>query len=261
MSIILVFYGIAILAIAGAAYGVYRVFAVRSRILAAGLAALTLSTLVLLWPIPGHGTFTFLGEMLYWELDRALDRRARETKQQKKREFVEQVETRFYGPLNFSVTERLSDNWYRVRVDGTLPAWYDTDSRMLWSEWLPFEADASLPSLEVAKARCQSHQPHGHWALISEMENYLLWKSEGRKLLPRAPASTVSYLVDENLGMEMATYALRKSAANTNQQSTAYRDYVVRCVARGPDAPPGGYVRKDVPLEEWNRYQLSKSLN
>ncbi|MEN8131235.1 MAG: hypothetical protein ABFS45_13790 [Pseudomonadota bacterium] len=261
MSIILAFYAIAILAIIGAAYGVFRVFAVRSRVLGAGLAALTLSTLVLLWPIPGHGTFTFLGEMLYRELDRALDRRAREAKQRAKQAFVEQVEARFYGPLNFSVTKRLSDHWYQVLVDGALPAWYETDSRMLWSEWLAFEADASLPSLKAAKARCQGHPPQGHWALISEMENYLLWKAGGHKLLPRAPASTISYLVDENMSMEMPTYSLSRPAANSNRQPTEYRDYVVRCVARGPNAPPGGYVRRDVSLEEWNRYQLSKASN
>jgi hypothetical protein len=32
----------------------------------------------------------------------------------------------------------------------------------------------------------------------------------------------------------------------------------VRCVSRGPGAPESGYLRKDIPLDEWNRYQLSK---
>ncbi|MEN8131232.1 MAG: hypothetical protein ABFS45_13775 [Pseudomonadota bacterium] len=51
----------------------------------------------------------------------------------------------------------------------------------------------------------------------------------------------ISYLVDENMVMAMPTYALRESAANSNRQPSEDRDYVVRCVARGPwpECPAG----------------------
>lgn len=261
MSVILIFYLIALLIVLGTGIGVYWVFARRSRWLGAGLGLLLVAVLVLLWPIPIHGGFTFLGEVLYRELHQALEARQEVARQQEKQEFAQRVETRFSGTLNFGVTEALSGTWSRVLVDGTQPAWFEADSRMLWSDWLPFEADAALPSLPAAKARCQDYLPHGHWALVSEAENYLLWKSGGDKLLPRAPASSMSYLVDDDLGMEMPTYKLRGSANNAGQQPGEYRQFVLRCVARGPGAPAGGYVRHDIPLDEWNRYQLSKALN
>jgi len=261
MYVILAFYAIAILIIVAAAVGVYRLLAPRNRILAAGLALLILSGLVLLWPIPIHGGFLFLGEALHQELEEALEKWDRKTERQRKQKVMEQVENRFTGTLHFTVTEPLSDNWQRVVVDGALPAWYETDSHMLWSEWLHMEAGTSLPSLAEAKDRCRRHPPTGYWALISETENYLLWKSGGRKLLPPSPASSISQLFDIQLGMEMATYALEGSATNDSGQQNAPRSFVVRCVARGPQAPATGYLRGDIPLEEWNRYQLLKGLN
>jgi hypothetical protein len=148
-----------------------------------------------------------------------------------------------------------------VLVQGGQPAWYESDSLLLWSDWLLFEPDAALPSLASAKEHCRSYPPEGHWALASEMENYLLWKSGGDQLLPDAPASSVSYLVDEQTGLELPTYNLRGYADNAGQWSSEHRVFVARCVARGPGAPPAGYARWDIPLEEWNRYQLSKLGN
>lgn len=69
----------------------------------------------------------------------------------------------------------------------------------------------------------------------------------------------ISYLVDENMVMAMPTYALRESAANSNRQPSEDRDYVVYCVARGPNAPPGGYLHRDVSLEGWYQYQSPKA--
>ena len=35
---------------------------------------------------------------------------------------------------------------------------------------------------------------------------------------------------------------------------------VPRRVARGPAAPERGYIRSDIPLLEWNRYQMAKAV-
>jgi hypothetical protein len=257
VSVILAFYVIALLVVMGAGIGVYWIFARHSRWLGAALGLLLVVVLALLWPIPIHGGFTFLGEVLYRDLHRQHQARQEVAKQQKKQAFVERIETRLSSTLSFSDAEPLAGTWSRVQVDGTQPAWYESDSRLLWSDWLPFKADAALPSLQAAKARCQDQPPLGRWALASEAENYLVWKSGGDKLLPTAPASSVSYWVDEDLGLEMPSYKLRHTSNNISQQGGT-RPFVVRCVARGPGAPESGYLRKDIPLDEWNRYQLSK---
>jgi hypothetical protein len=261
ISPILLFYLVALLVVLGAGVGAFWIFARYNRLLGAGLGLLLMVVLVLLWPIPIHGGFTFLGEVLYRELDRALERHQEVVRQQEKRELRQRLETRFGGPLDFSITEPLPGTWSRVLVQGGQPAWYESDSLLLWSDWLLFEPDAALPSLASAKEHCRSYPPEGHWALASEMENYLLWKSGGDQLLPDAPASSVSYLVDEQTGLELPTYNLRGYADNAGQWSSEHRVFVARCVARGPGAPPAGYARWDIPLEEWNRYQLSKLGN
>ncbi len=65
MSVVLAFYAVALLVVLGIALGVYLLVARRNRWLAAGLAGLTLTGLMLLWPIPIHGGFMLLGETLY----------------------------------------------------------------------------------------------------------------------------------------------------------------------------------------------------
>jgi hypothetical protein len=206
VSPVLLFYLVALLVVLGAGVGAFRIFARYSRLLGAGLGLLLMVMLVLLWPIPIHGGFTFLGEVLYRELDLALEAHQEVVRQQEKQELRQRLETRFGGPLDFSITEPLSGTWTQVLVEGSQPAWYESGSHLLWSDWLPFEPDAALPSLKLAKARCRSYPPEGHWALASEMENYLLWKSGGDHLLPGALTSSVSYMVDEQTGLELPTY-------------------------------------------------------
>ena len=264
MSILLAFYAVAVLVIIGLAVGAYRLLAKRSRILAAGVSALLLSGMVLLWPVPIHGGFTFLGEILYRELGRALEQRAGDAGQRQTEAFTRQIEARFAGPLEFSVTERLSEHWSRVLIGDNGSVWHHGSSDMLWSEWLPLDTQSPLPSLDSARARCRQYPPSGYWALISEAENYLLWKSRAYELLPPAPVSTISELIELRPPMRTPTYDLRTASPDANQRGGRRigepRSFVVRCVARGPHAPAGGITRKDIPLAEWNRFQLLKGL-
>jgi len=128
---------------------------------------------------------------------------------------------------------------------------------MLWSEWLVLPDEGSLPSLSAAKDRCRSEEPHDHWALAGETESFHLWKFGGEAVVPAPTWSTVSYLVNEQLSVEMPTYRLRGDAGG-NVPGGLKRVFAVRCVARTAEAPPGGYAQGPIRPEDWNLYQLSK---
>lgn len=259
MFIILGFYVVAILIILAVAVAVYRVFARRSRLLALGMSILVLSILILLWPIPIHGGFTILGEALYDEISREIDRYQDQKRQQKKEDFTRTIDDRFAGPIGYEIIQQLSDHWYRVQIKPSLTgAYFDTESKMLWSDWISFETAGELPSLKLAKGYCQQLEPMGYWALISEGENYLLWKAQGQHGMPEAQTSSMSQLVDKDFGIEMPSYVLRKNNPDNRRMPAGRRIFSLRCVARTQDAPAAGYVRKDIQLNEWNRYQLSK---
>ena len=83
-----------------------------------------------------------------------------------------------------------------------------------------------------------------------------MWKAGGFEVLPAAGSGSVSYVVDVDFRMELATYDLGTSS---NADAEASRRFAVRCVARGPGGPAAGYFKKDVSIDDWNRYQLSKS--
>lgn len=256
MSIMFVFYGIALGIVLAAGLGVYWAYAGRGRLKAMSIGLLAMATLSLFWPLPMHGGFTFTIVEIYDELRHALTRHAQVGKQDDKRVFLERYAERFRGPLSYEVIAPLTDGWFRVMIPGHMPAWYDAGSKLLWSDWLPLDGAGALPKLEAARARCERHPPAGYWALPSEAENYRLWKSGGRRLLPRAPAGSVSFFVDVQSQLEMPSYTLRPGGGN---QGGTVRTFAVRCIARSTEAPPGGYVRQDdIPLSEWNRYQLSK---
>jgi len=255
VSTLLLFYALVLVVIIAVVVFVYRLFARRSRVIATLLAVLLMSGLVLVWPIPIHGGFIFLGELLYRELSRPVAGHIDETRARRSI-----APGRFAGELSFSVTERLSDRWQRVLVDGGLPVWHETHSHLLWSDWLGIDADVQLPSLSLAAQRCAQYPPAGYWSLVSEAENYLLWKSDARQWLPPAPVSSVAQLIDTRSGLVMAAYHMRNSNSNSGQTRSSLRPFVLRCVARGIGAPVNGYQRENIPLDEWNRFQLLKVL-
>jgi len=239
------------------AIGVYKLVARYNRLLAGVISLLVLCTLALLWPIPIHGGFTILGETLYHELRHEFAKRESEVEQEKHEAFNRAIDNRFAGPIEYELVRQLSGDWHEVRVSNT-NAYYDDQSKMLWSEWIYFETAGDLPSLELAKGYCQQLDPAGYWALISEGENYLLWKSQGQHPLSSAKTSTVAQNIDVQFGFEMPVYALRNIGQGNKPGPIGKRLFSLRCVALTKDAPVGGYVRSDISLDEWNSYQLSK---
>jgi len=269
ISVLLLIYGIVLLVIVGLTVSTYRVLRRRSRIVAIGLSLLLLACLVLLWPVPIHGGITFLGEIFYRELSSAQRQHERDAQQQQTNEFTQRVAARVTGPLPFSVIQPLSGSWSKVQTSGEVShqasgegsAWHDSASGLLWSDWLPLQTSTALPTLETARARCRQHPPAGYWALSTEAESYYLWKADGEQHLPAAPASSIAQLLDPKTRLEMPTYHLKTASDNNRQTSTRQPPFVVRCTARGPTAPTGGYLREDIPLDEWNRFQMRGMLS
>jgi len=260
MAVVFIVYGIVLLLLLTAAIGLYRLLASRSRLVAAAVSLLLLSVLVLLWPIPIHGGFTVLGEQLLHELRHAAVRRGADAAQARNEDYSRRLQDRVAGALQFSAGEQLSGGWSRVRFDGDGVAWHDAQSGLLWSDWLRLDTVAATPSLELARSRCRQYRPRGYWALASEAENYLAWKHGGRSVLPAAPASTVSQLLEPRARLELPVYGIQSAAGNGRQATTRRAGFVVRCVARGPGAPAAGYSSEDIPLAQWNRFQLSKTM-
>lgn len=113
-----------------------------------------------------------------------------------------------------------------------------------------------MPTLEAAKRRCRDQAPAAYWSLPTEAEHAVMWKAGGHAVLPATDAGTVSYTVDADLRSEIATYRV---GASRRSRPGAPRRFAVRCVARGPGGPARGFIKQDVSLVDWNRYQLSKS--
>ena len=43
-----------------------------------------------------------------------------------------------------------------------------------------------------------------------------------------------------------------------NSRPRGERRFHMQCVARGPGAPWRGYIKRHIPLEQWNRHQPAK---
>jgi hypothetical protein len=261
MGILPLIYGAVVITVLGSGIGVYLVFSRRSKVIgfAAGLTASL--ALVLLWPIPIHGGFTFLGDELYTEITNWLQ----ETRLRREAFIGDREEAprkpHYGGPLDIAVVQELSPEWFFILVNGKVPAWHHATTGLLWSEWLALAPTEGHPELGEAKARCQHHAPPGRWELASELDNYLLWRTDGDRFLPAAPASSMSYLSEETLAMELPTYDLRRPAGSQGQAPfpSRSRRFFVRCITGAPGVPLARLSRQQIPLDDWNRYQLSKN--
>ncbi len=220
-----------------------------------GLVA-SLAALVLAWPIPIHGGFMFLGEAMYHEWSRERHRQIDQVAAQKKADRVAALSERFAGVLPLSQQTPLNDGWDQVLTESGTAGWLDRRSGLIWSDWLVVGESDTLPALEPALARCANVAPPGYWALASEAEQVTAWLHDGATVLSPAPGASLSYSHDVERGTRWPAYQLRGS---DNRGGGASRQFHARCVARTRDAPPGGYTRRDIPLDEWNRYQLAKS--
>ena len=253
----ILFYGIAIALILGGGVAVFLALRRYGHALAAVAGVVAAAGLVLVWPLPIHGGFMLLGEALYDEWSRERERMDRAREDRTRERYVQRLADRFRGELPIQDRVALRGGWQRVSFAAGRTAWLDTRNGQVWSAWLALGESPSLPALEDAKRRCREHEPRGYWALPTEAEHALMWNAGGADVLPASDAGSVSYVVDETMRMELPTYRLGRS---DNARPQASRRFAVQCVARGPGGPARGYVKRDVPLADWNRYQLSKSM-
>jgi hypothetical protein len=242
------YYGLFCVLAVVAVFAGYRALRHRGRLPAAVLSLSVLALLTLLYPIPVHGGFTFLAEILIEEW--AAHRRSEGDRAVQRAEaaFVARLEARFAGPLAFRILDRAPGGWARVATDEGTEGWYERKSRLIWTDMLPWPDAPASPPLEGAVAFCNAVPPQGYWTLPTEGELYFFWKAEGAAISPGRGYSSMAFMVDTGLQMELPT-VFRGTRAG----------YTLRCVARSPKAPEAGYTRDDVELGAWNAFQIRKA--
>ncbi|OGQ94189.1 MAG: hypothetical protein A2521_05870 [Deltaproteobacteria bacterium RIFOXYD12_FULL_57_12] len=245
---LLIFYGIYVFIVVAVAVGVFRWLkkkGIGKALLASGLCVTLLS---LFFPIPIHGGFTFLVEIMLVELRSGLDRVEQNEKNERKEAFQEKLAARFRGPLALPAREQVTAQLSSFMTANGTRGWYDAQSGLAWTDMLALERTGAPPDLEQAKAFCREFEPKGYWALPTEAELSLFWKAGGYRFSPLADFGTAGLL--ENVDLQIEMLSLRTSRNGT---------YALRCVALGPGAPAAGYSSQDIPLKEWNTYQLQKT--
>ena len=262
-SVYYLFYAIAILIILGVGVLVYRWAGRRNRSLGVLAGLLSSATMVLIWPIPIHGGFTFLGSVLFDELHNEWQRLEKKQAERKDQRFMLGLEARFAGVIDVSRIDELTGSWSEVTLVTGEVAWLERHSGLVWSAPLSLATNMPLAAIEDGKNLCRELAPIGSWALPTEAERYQFWRAAGREHLPHKVAPAMGYIVNEDMGMELPSVSLpaKKSgniSALEKSEIQGVTQLMLRCVARTPDAPARGYIRSDIPLSEWNRYQLAK---
>lgn len=180
-----------------------------------------------LTPVPTRHGLLFLLPELVSEGSRELSR-ARAARQDRQREA--RLESRFAGYL----------------PEEHLPGrWRDPATGLVWTGQVASVPDISRGSLRQGQALCADLVPRGYWAVPRNAEFYLLARAgrlDGRWLAE-------VFLAPEGIsvpGLQQRGQARQHSAAGVP----------LRCVAVTPPAPRSGYSSSDIPLDDWNRYQL-----
>lgn len=260
MWMMYVIWALIALPLVGLTMWVYRLAARKNRVFAAALAAGVLTMSILIWPIPIHGGFTFVAEMIHHEWRTHARQREHTRVEHEQQKFISERSSRFADVLEYAVQRPLAHGWSEVMTASGEQAWFNATHKLVWSAVLPLalsvDRPGTLPPLAMAKARCQQLSPTGQWALASDAEQVLWWQSKGDEVLGKSPFSMVSYIEDDDARIELPVYALKKHSSTDQAGNRAA--FAVRCVARTPETPAGGYNKRDVSLELWNAYQLSK---
>jgi len=256
-GIFLLFYTVALLIILGGGVVVYLRLRRRHHLLGVLAGLFSSALLVVIWPIPIHGGFTFLGAIMLDELSDQWQRAEEKLVARKDERFLQGLETRFAGVIHYEGATVLAGDWSTVTLSGSDAAWLDNHSGLVWSEPQVLTTDNPLGALKAGKALCRDYAPAGYWALPTEAERYHFWRAEGQRYLPHKVSPAMGTIVDESMGMMLPSVSLPTSGSANNREQ-GVTQLTLRCVARGPTAPVRGYIRSDIPLSEWNRYQVAK---
>ncbi len=185
-------------------------------------------------PVPIHGGFILLGPEV-----------ARETWSEWRRTRAAAAEIRRETRLD-------------SRFAGWLPAeaagdgWRDPATGLVWSAPLGPVAAVTPAALQEAQRQCAALAPAGYWALPRVAEFFWLARSDhaaGRWLAE-------AFLWPEGLSLPSLVPLSPASGVVSAGQPSAPTVAAVRCVAVTPPAPVRGYRSDDIPLAEWNAFQL-----
>lgn len=236
----LILCAVALALVSGAAAAVYHALKKYGAASAWGgaIAAFIAGTLV--FPLPIHGGFMVLGAVLLHDFKSESKQLGSKREAARDETFLRGYEERFGAALDPAAAVSRG-------------AVFDSRSGLLWAG--PFDPGAE--KLEAAKRRCAGLEPAGAWALPCEGEYYSYWKTFGREARKESPGRYLSYIVEESMRLELPTTAITR-APGPGGQSPASAPARIHCVARTAAAPARGYLNGDIPLSEWNRYQLEK---
>lgn len=216
------------------------------QILALTIAFAVAITCGLFFPMPIHGGFTIVLEELIANYRNNQRLKQDQDKEVEESRFMETLRERFVDSLPYVEKEQVSENWIFIETETGTEAWLDVKSGLIWSKALPWNR-SSRPTFEEAKSFCRNFEPPGYWALPTAGERFLFWQNGGETVSPSGSLGTLSVLVDTRFQMEMPQTDLGNG-----------RGFYLRCVARSGNAPLHGYTKDDIPLDEWNQYQIEK---
>jgi len=187
-------------------------------------------------PVPIHGGFLLLGPEVARETW-AEWRRSRAVAAEARRET--HADARFAG-------------W--LPADAVGDGWRDPATGLVWSPAI-WRVDAITPAaLAEGQRRCAARPPSGYWALPRNAEFF--W-------LARTDRAEGAWLADAFLWPDGVSLPARLTLGRGAEAEAAAPDQrgapdvtEVRCVAVTPPAPVRGYRSADIPLAEWNAFQL-----
>jgi hypothetical protein len=185
-------------------------------------------------PIPIHGGFMLLGPEI-----------AREAVDEWRRSRAATAEIRRETRLD----RRFAD-W--LPADAIGDAWRDPATGLVWTGPIGEPAEVTAAGLDAARRRCAELAPAGYWALPRTAEFFWLARSE------RAEGRWLGelFLWPEGLSLPTLVPLSRPRDAAVATQPAAAAMAPVRCVAVTPPAPVRGYRSDDLPLADWNAFQL-----
>jgi hypothetical protein len=185
-------------------------------------------------PIPIHGGVMLLGPTVARE---AVDewRRSRAATAEVRRET--RLDRRFAA-------------W--LPADAVGDAWRDPATGLVWTGSIGTPTAITPDGLAEARARCAVLAPAGYWALPRTAEFFWLARTDhasGRWLAD-------AFLWPEGISVPTLVALSRADGPVAANQPSGPGDAAVRCVAVTPPAPIRGYRADDVPLAEWNAFQI-----
>lgn len=206
-----------------------------------------------LTPVPIHGGFSIL---LFDLLDEARRDFHAYIDSRKKQEIQQKIISRYNGYLKVDSETQIPNqkDWSIIETHNQ-KALLDRKSGLIWSKEVAQISGYNESTLKEAERRCHDLKPNGYWALPNDSEAFYIWKNKGSSLFQDGLNIWLVRVVVSNDQFAVVGMSRFETFGKRNPPQV----YGVRCVALSQLAPRQGYISSDIPLGDWNDYQLSKS--